>query len=233
MFEKYARDITYIHHVIHIPTVRAMVDQVYNKLAKDEPVEPPQIALLLSIFASTTYSWTSLDLAAHPGLFENVEEANAQSPLWVKGCLDLVDRAGRCASRSVENIQAMIIAFFMLVNFEGITLRYTSLLNQAISMARDLGFHRLDHSHPITNTARPTPGTVAEEIGRRIWWYLSATDWYAFSVFFFSDMKLLLIINNYRMYVFLYSFSGMKLLLITKERLGCPGTQAHTKAYIL
>lgn len=180
MFEKYARDITYIHHVIHTPTVRAMLDETYNKLANDKPVNHPQIALLLSIFASTTYSWTFLDSAAHPGLFENVDDANSQSPLWMRACLDLVDRAGRCATPSVEDIQAMIISFFMLVNFEGITLRYTALVNQAISMARDLGFHRLDHPHPARNCATPKPGTVAEEIGRRIWWYLSATDWYAF-----------------------------------------------------
>lgn len=177
MFEKYARDVTYIHHVIHTPTVRAMLDEIYNKLEKDEPVDPPKIALLLSIFASTTYSWTFLDSAAHPGLFENVEDGNAQSPLWMKGCLDLVDRAGRCVTRSVEDIQAMIIAFFMLVNFEGITLRYTGLVNQAISMARDLGLHRLDHPYPTANTAGPKPDTISEEIGRRVWWYLSATDW--------------------------------------------------------
>ncbi|KAH8688752.1 hypothetical protein BGW36DRAFT_434046 [Talaromyces proteolyticus] len=177
LFEKYVRDITYIHHVIHTPTVRGRLDNIYDDLAREQPVPHGYVALLLSIFASTTFAWTSLDTDAHPELFDNSEDANAQSYLWIRSCLDLLDRSRRCATRSIEDIQAMIIVFFMLVNLEGITVRYSSLVYQAITMARDLGLHRLDHPNHTSSFGRPKRGSVAEEIGRRLWWYLSATDW--------------------------------------------------------
>jgi Fungal specific transcription factor domain len=176
LFDKYARDVTFIHHVIHTPTVRALLDDIYDKLAQDQPVAPGQVALLMSIFGSSSYAWTLHDM--DPAMFIKLDDAHYQSTMWVRSCLDLLDHCRRCSIRSFEALQATVITFFMLVNLEGMTMRYASMVGQAISMAREIGLHRLDHPNFATSEQAPKPGTIAEEIGRRIWWYLCATDWY-------------------------------------------------------
>lgn len=176
LFEKYIRDVTFIHHVIHSPTVRSLVDDVYDKHAQNQPVPPGQVALLMSIFGSASYAWTFHD--ADPSMFVEAQDAHSQSTMWVRSCLDLLDHCRRSSIRSFEALQAIVITFFMLVNLEGITIRYSSMVSQAICMAREIGLHRLDHPNFATSEHAPQSGTITEEIGRRIWWYLCATDWY-------------------------------------------------------
>jgi hypothetical protein len=138
---------------------------------------PGQVALLMSMFGSASYAWTFHDM--DESMYPNVESAHSQSTMWVRACLDLLDHCRRSSIRSFEALQAIVIAFFMLVNLEGMTLRYTSMVSQAICMAREIGLHRLDHPNYATSDHAPRVGTITEEIGRRIWWYLCATDWYA------------------------------------------------------
>ncbi|EED14775.1 conserved hypothetical protein [Talaromyces stipitatus ATCC 10500] len=175
LFDKYVRDVTFIHHVIHTPTVRFLIDDIYDKLAQDQPVSPGQVALLMSIFGSASYAWTFHDM--NKSMYDTVEGAHSQSTMWVRACLDLLDHCRRSSVRSFEALQGIVIAFFMLVNLEGMTVRYTSMVGQAICMAREIGLHRLDHPNYATSDHAPRAGTVTEEIGRRIWWYLCATDW--------------------------------------------------------
>ncbi|KUL85042.1 hypothetical protein ZTR_07770 [Talaromyces verruculosus] len=175
LFKKYVRDVTFIHHVIHTPTARSAIDDIYDKLAQDQPVSPGQVALLMSMFGSASYAWTFHDM--DESMYPNVESAHSQSTMWVRACLDLLDHCRRSSIRSFEAVQAIVIAFFMLVNLEGMTVRYTSMVSQAICMAREIGLHRLDHPNYATTDHAPRAGTITEEIGRRIWWYLCATDW--------------------------------------------------------
>lgn len=184
---------TFIHHVIHTPTTRSLIDDIYDKLAQDQPVSPGQVALLMSIFGSASYAWTFHDM--DESMYANVESAHSQSTMWVRSCLDLLDHCRRSSIRSFEAVQAIVIAFFMLVNLEGMTVRYTSMVSQAICMAREIGLHRLDHPNFATSDHAPRVGTITEEIGRRIWWYLCATDWYVHSAFHYFHVCLSLMLT--------------------------------------
>lgn len=76
VLEKYLSDITYTHHVVHSPSVRRTINKIYDSLDQPGDIRPGQIALLLSILASATYSWTSRDAGS---LFFTPEQANSQS----------------------------------------------------------------------------------------------------------------------------------------------------------
>lgn len=58
---------------------------------------------------------------------------------------------------------------------EGVSLRYRSLISTGVLLSRELGLHRIDHESNEANA-----NTIQAEVGRRVWWYLIATDWYAF-----------------------------------------------------
>ena len=127
--------------------------------------------LLLGIFASCTLSWVQQD--CERGLFSTPIEANSQSLLWIKATEDVLDIAHRTGCVSIEGIQGIIIASFVVGNLEGISRRCRSMYNMALLLARELGLHHLDHP----SNAHLAYSAQAE-MGRRVWWYLVASDWF-------------------------------------------------------
>jgi hypothetical protein len=132
--------------------------------------------LLLGIFASSTNSWVQHDSGR--GLFANPTEAHDQSNYWIKMIEDLLDVAHRTNSVSIEGVQGLIIVSFVLANLEGLSPRTRSMYNMALQLARELGLHRLDHpSNAHLSSSAKT------EIGRRVWWYLAASDWFVLEIY--------------------------------------------------
>ena len=153
------------------------MNRVYKDINLKIDINPGHMALLLSIFASATYSWTFLDDAT---LFPNIEDANQQSMAWTKAALDVLHYSRRITSGNVEDIQAMIILSDIVRHIEVGSITYRDLLSTAVTIARGLLLHRVDdHSNPAL-TAKLPPDSIHAEIGRRIWWDLAATDWYVF-----------------------------------------------------
>ena len=173
LLEKFIQDIEYIHHVVHCPSLLSVLNDVYVSLSQQGQVKPGPIILLLSIFASCTHSWVRGDSGR--GLFSTPGEANSQSQLWLTVAHDILDIATRTALVSIEGIQGIMISSFVLANMEGISRRCRSLFSTALVLARELGLHCID---------RPSNACLANsaqaEIGRRIWWYLAASDWSVF-----------------------------------------------------
>ncbi|CEN62802.1 hypothetical protein ASPCAL09431 [Aspergillus calidoustus] len=176
LVEKYVEDLTYLVHIIHIPTMRATVDQLYRDIHVQKRPNPSHVALLSSIIANTLHSWTRQD--SEKWLSLPVDGANKGAFMWLKSTLDLLDYASQTSGDALEGIQARIIVSSLICNLEGVSPRYRSLLMTAIASARELTLHRIDYQDDSTNMdRRTTSGTVEAEIVRRIWWYLTATDW--------------------------------------------------------
>lgn len=177
--DKYLNEIAYIHQVVHAPSLRRLVDGFYGVLARQNDVKLSDIALLLSVVAMATYSWTSRDRA---GLFEKVDDANTQAASWVTAALDVLDQSQRTTAGALEEVQALVILSFVVIDLEGTSRRVWELLATATTLARHLGLHRIDQPSncgPLHTTPSPSPCNVVQaEVGRRVWWYLAALDWY-------------------------------------------------------
>jgi hypothetical protein len=122
------------------------------------------------MFACATNSWTARD--CEDGLFQTPAAAIDQTRFWVKAVQDVVHIAHDVTTISIEGVQGAIITAFLLVKLEGISRRCRFLFATTFWMARDLGLHRIDHpdnAEAITS--------VQAEIGRRVFWYLCASDW--------------------------------------------------------
>lgn len=167
--QMYFSSTTYMFHVIHIPSVESLLDNTYEHLISQKMNDPSHIALLLSIFAATSYVWSPDDLRL--GLFSTVQEAHEQAKTWSKYAVDLIEYSCRVSEGSKELVQAIIIISFFIVNLEGISVKYRTLISTAIAISRGLSFH-----HTKNLTLRQLTPVVAE-VSRRIWWYLAATDW--------------------------------------------------------
>lgn len=161
LMEKFIQDLDHRHHVVHTPSLSFLVDEIYTCLSQQGQVKPGNMILLLSIFASCTHSWVRRD--DERGLFSTSAEANSQSPLWVKAIEDVLDIAHRTTCVSIEGVQGIMIATFVLGNLEGFSRRCRSLYSMALLLARELGLHRLDHPSNADSA-----NSAQAEIGRRV-----------------------------------------------------------------
>jgi hypothetical protein len=170
LLTKYLSDVEHFHHVVHIPTLPSILQEVYIGLNQQRHVKPGHIILLLGVLASATHCWVESD--CNRGLFSTALEANNQALHWVKATENVLEVAHRTTKVSIEGIQGIIIVSFVLANIEGFSRRCRSLYSMTLFLARDIGLHRIDH--PAEADAA---NTAEAEIGRRVWWYLCATDW--------------------------------------------------------
>ncbi|KAF2494682.1 hypothetical protein BU16DRAFT_487866 [Lophium mytilinum] len=170
ILNKFTEDIDGGHHVIHTPSLPSILDELYACLNQQGQVKAGPMILLLSIMASSTHSWVRRD--CERGVFSTSAEANKQSPSWIKATEDVIDIAHRSTRVSIEGIQGIIIASFVMGNIEGFSRKCRAMYSMALLLARELGLHCIDH--PSMASAAKSANA---EMGRRVWWYLAASDW--------------------------------------------------------
>jgi hypothetical protein len=93
----------------------------------------------------------------------------------VKALEDVLDIAHRTMGVSVEGIQGVTIAAFVVLSISGFSRRCKSLFNMALLLARDAGLHVLDHPSNASSA-----NLARTEIARRLWWHIVSSDWYIF-----------------------------------------------------
>lgn len=174
---KFVDNISYIYHVVHHPSLPSTIDDVYQQIDGQKPLKPGHLVLLLSIVASVTHVWTQHDdVDCEGSLFSSSAQANAQTPLWITSTLDVLNAVQNGPPLALEAVQGIIILSFLICNLEGVSLRYRSLISMGLLLGRELGLHRIDRD---PNAA--AANSIQAEMGRRVWWYLVATDWYVFA----------------------------------------------------
>ncbi|KFY16655.1 hypothetical protein V492_01183 [Pseudogymnoascus sp. VKM F-4246] len=175
LLKYYMDNIHYLHPVIDALAVRRMLETVYTCPELRIYREPAHIALLLSIFASTGYLWSSHE-NDELYVFSSPKVANLASSAWSDAALDVADYSRRTSSGSIENIQATIIIEYLIYNNNGFSATCRLLHSNTITMARDLSLHRIDIPHRRQKT-NSEADMAEDETKRRIWWYVASTDW--------------------------------------------------------
>ncbi|KAH8690342.1 hypothetical protein BGW36DRAFT_466220 [Talaromyces proteolyticus] len=172
---KYVQDVDHIHHIVYTPSLSALLSRAYACLSVPNSVTKHGrafILLFLGIFAGATNSWKQFDFDRR--LFSTCAEANAQAPSWVKALEHVLDITHQTMGVSMEGIQGVTIAAFVVLSISGFSRRCKALFNMALLLARDAGLHVLGHpsNAGAVNLART-------EMGRRLWWHLVVSDWQA------------------------------------------------------
>ncbi|RMJ23402.1 hypothetical protein PHISP_05736 [Aspergillus sp. HF37] len=168
MLEIYANHVAFLHHVVHVPSVRRVMDDLYYQLSLGFNPKPNHAALLLSIFASTAYMMSSNTTGLHS---LGQQYAKKCAFVWSKAALNLFEHSSRSTQGSIEDIQAAIFLSFVVFNFEGYTMRFRLLSSRALTMARDIFLHRID-----AEANRCHERHIELEIKRRVWYHIVSTD---------------------------------------------------------
>jgi hypothetical protein len=173
LVNSYIEELSYIQRVVHHPSLPATIDDLYRQIDSHEPVKPGHLVLLLSILASATHVWVPrVDQDSGRALFMSSAQGNAQTPVWIAAAYTILHATQDSNEPTLELIQGIIILFFIIANLEGFSRRCRSLISTALLLSQELNFHRIDHK-----LNKMDVDVVRNEMGRRVWWYLVATDW--------------------------------------------------------
>ncbi|KAI0098933.1 hypothetical protein GGR51DRAFT_576799 [Nemania sp. FL0031] len=175
LFDCFEASVDYMCRILHLSTVKSLIKTSYIRVSRNESIPPGQAALLLSLFALSAFFYQ------HKGDMESVTIGNATTCLskyWSRGALDVLEYSARNTSGTLEDIQALILMTYVTYHLDGFTARYRNLLALAVSMARDLGLHRLDADRS-TSASKDSSlrDLIDHEVKRRVYWHLIASDW--------------------------------------------------------
>jgi hypothetical protein len=101
LFQSYESSTDHICRILHIPTIRSLIQTFYLLINQNESVPSSQAALLLSIFALAAFSYRSFD---HSEVTTTEKDTVHLSKVLSKGALDVLDHSRRNTSGSWEYI---------------------------------------------------------------------------------------------------------------------------------
>lgn len=176
LVEDYINDPSHLLHIIHAPSTRALVSDVYTRLSHGQQVRNGEVALMLSIAASSAFLWDGrMDVKY---TFDSHEDAAYRSRMWRKAAWDLQDQSIRATSGSLQDVHARMVLAELIYNMEGCSPRFRCLQSAALAVAREISLHLIDASdRRHCELLDAMEDVTLREIKRRTWWHLASTDW--------------------------------------------------------
>jgi hypothetical protein len=174
LLENYVANVNHVCRVLHVPTLRSLVHALYVRLARgDTPLQLDQAALCLSLFAISAFFYPPSEGSV---VATTERDTVSLSVFWTNAALDVLDYSSRTASRTLMDIQAMILLMFATFHLDGFSARVRLLHTRALDIARDLRLHRIDAEQQDTSV--PQPRVLLDlEVKRRVFWHLASSDW--------------------------------------------------------
>lgn len=176
LFQTYFEYIGQFQHILLESHCRDLIEDVYFNVSHVSATTAPRgAALVFSILA------ISVLLGPFDGSFESMlavmRDRFTLSAVYIRAAMDCLDQARRRMDHTLENVQALIILFFLINHVESFSGRSCTLMAEAIAVARLLSLHQIDVPAGRRGQSNYENNPVVREVKRRVWWYLTATDW--------------------------------------------------------
>lgn len=173
LFDYYVDHILVVYHIIHVPTVRNIIDIVYTLLEIGQRPRHDHIALLSTIFALSVYFGSSASTLQ----FESADPKTLFYQLILVAQQTLSD-ANYIARPTIETLQSVIlIAAYLIPNMGPMSI-FRTLMASALQGALQLSLHQIDSATNRRMRENTDVDWGIIESKRRIWWHLASTDWY-------------------------------------------------------
>lgn len=157
--------------ILHPTAARSMIVNFYSVLTSGGDPDPAHAALILGIAATSAFFFT--EGSQVNGAFETLEEATHAAVTWFKSSLNILGKSQANACGSLEEVQARSILAYLVYNMEGCSARFRFLHGCSLSSAREMSLHLIDGPG-----SEQQDEEAMKEIKRRVWWHITATDWY-------------------------------------------------------
>ncbi|KAL4804721.1 hypothetical protein BDV18DRAFT_161811 [Aspergillus unguis] len=170
LFDHFVRCLHPTFGVLHIPTTRALIQQIY--LSHSE-IDLASVALVYSLFAGAALKWT---MGLLQTLHATQEDAKTASSTYIRMALAIIDQRDSIPA-STTMLQAISTLSFVLSHADGASQTVHTLRAHLLAMARTMNIHRLDTAKRREERRLNGCSVVETEVLRRIWWHLVASDW--------------------------------------------------------
>lgn len=175
LLDMYIHYIDNLQHVLHLPYIRTMMDDIYSNYQDPDQLFSGQLALLLAIVASAAAVYQYF--AANTQLEASETDAHNVSLFWANSALEMLEISRRTSEGHIEDVQATIVLSFLMYHLEGFSVRTRALFSSGLYLARDLSLHKIDGPGIRSADFRAREDPVCLEVKRRIIWHAVATDW--------------------------------------------------------
>ncbi|KAK2682137.1 Zn(2)-C6 fungal-type DNA-binding domain [Fusarium oxysporum f. sp. vasinfectum] len=176
LFQVYFQYLGHVQNIIYEPHARILVDEAYDQIVNISATTAPRgLALMLSVIAlATILEPVDGNLTSAIAI---LKERLVLFAAYIRMAMDCLEQHRRRADHTLENVQALILLSFGIHHTETFSPRYRVLLAEAIAVSHSLGLHVVDRVPIRRGHSKVDGDPVTQEIKRRVWWYLVATDW--------------------------------------------------------
>ncbi|EWZ49104.1 uncharacterized protein FOBCDRAFT_284949 [Fusarium oxysporum Fo47] len=176
LFQVYFQYLGHVQNIIYEPHAGILVDEAYDQIVNISATTAPRgVALMLSVIAlATILEPVDGNLTSAIAI---LKERLVLFAAYIRMAMDCLEQHRRRADHTLENVQALILLSFGIHHTETFSPRYRILLAEAIAVSHSLGLHVVDRVPAKQGHSKVDGDPVTQEIKRRVWWYLVATDW--------------------------------------------------------
>ncbi|PYH95412.1 hypothetical protein BO71DRAFT_449365 [Aspergillus ellipticus CBS 707.79] len=174
LFQQFVIVIQPTFGVLHIPTIRALINESYQTMLEGGEPTPAVMMLLLSIFAGASLVATRELLQT---LNATQTEANSAFRTYTRLAIAIVDNALHPIPPSTVALGAISTLAHVLGHADGYSEKVQALRLRAILMARTMQIHHLDTAKSQDERKCSGYDIVEVEVQRRIWWHIVSSDW--------------------------------------------------------
>ncbi|KAI9162737.1 putative transcription factor lepB [Paramyrothecium foliicola] len=173
LLNHYARSMQPTFGVLHMPSIRGLVEQTYEDITVGKEADAGSVLLLLAICASCALTWNA-------ELLEEMDVTSADAKVAFRSYCDLfntfLDGLLPPLAPSTVALEALLLLTHLQSNTENRLDQVYSLKARALWMTRALQIHRLDTWKSRERRRLEGCNQIEIEVQRRIWWYMVATD---------------------------------------------------------
>lgn len=177
LFEHYRSFIHPFQPITHCPTIKLKLESIYANASRGLASKAVDVALLTIIFSNAAF-YCEVDDEPY-SWFGSRQNTITVYTKWAKLAFESLwpPRGTNCLS--IEAVQAFIQYAYLVHLWGGMTPSVYMLHSFTVIVARDLGLHRIDCDEFLNPTRQEI---IDQEIGRRVWWHLTSTDWHLASL---------------------------------------------------
>jgi hypothetical protein len=172
LLEYYFNHVSWIYHIIHVPTVERQFDNLYTKLEQNQQPDYGHLALISTLFALSAYFSSS-----SAGLFNDIPDQMLHCRRWTLLSQDALSAANCLATPTLETIQSLILISQHLMPNIGAIATLRTLTATIIHTARAMSLHQVDSPKNKKLRQNTKVDWVEIETKRRLWWHITSTDW--------------------------------------------------------
>lgn len=177
LLQSYESNVDVLCHILHFPTLKSILRNLYLRVYQSEPISPSQAALLLSVFAAAAYYF---QIDSNSEFATSQQDALRLSHIFSREALDVLDFSRRNSLSTLEEAQASLIMSFVTYHLHGSSAGCRFLLAAATSIATDLRLQRIDADDKTSASGNEESihSSINLEVKRRVFWHIATTDWY-------------------------------------------------------